>query len=132
MLLSLRLLLCGRRLLRLCRLSLYCLRLGRSGLCRRACSADYGHHAVHLNRGAFFHFDFAQHTSGRRGDFGVNFVSGDFKQRLVALDLVANFLQPLGNSALKNRFAHLRHHHIHTCAAIGSSRSRAFFLLYRR
>jgi hypothetical protein len=67
---------------------------------------------------AFLYFDLSQNAGGRRG-ISASTLSVDLKQRLVALDFIANFLQPLGNGAFKNRFAHLRHHHVHACTANG-------------
>ncbi len=48
-------------------------------------------------------------AGGGRGDFGVNFVGGDFEQRLVALDFVAGLLEPLGDGSFEDRFPHLGH-----------------------
>jgi hypothetical protein len=57
----------------------------------------------------FTDFDLFQHSGRGRGDFRVHFVGGNFEKRFVALDLVSGFLQPLGNGAFKNTFAHLGH-----------------------
>ena len=42
-------------------------------------------------------------------NLGVDFVGGDFEQRLVALDFIAGLFQPLGDGALEDAFAHLGH-----------------------
>jgi len=56
--------------------------------------------------------DLGQDASRGRGNFRVYLVGGNFKERLVALDLVANLLEPLGDGALEDGLAHLRHHDI--------------------
>src|SRR6202044_191678 len=48
------------------------------------------------------------------GNFRIDLVSRDFKQRLVALDLVAWLLQPFGDCSFKNTFAHLGHYDIYS------------------
>ena len=77
--------------------------------CRSAVGVDQGHDGLNRHRLAFGDFDFLQHAGGGRGNLRVHFVGGDFKQRLVALDFVAGLLQPLGDGAFKNAFAHLGH-----------------------
>ena len=93
---------------------------GWSGLCRRrglggrgssGCVAisddtDYG---VDLHGVAGFDLDLLQGAGRGRGDFGVNLVGGDFKQRLVALNFVAGLLEPLGDGSFEDRFPHLGH-----------------------
>ena len=68
--------------------------------------ADY---CIHADRSSFGDFNFLKNTGGGRGNFGVDFVSGDFEKRFVALDFVAGLLQPLGDCALDDGFAHLGH-----------------------
>ena len=46
------------------------------------------------------------------GDFGIHFVGRDLKQRLILLHGIAWLLQPFGDGAFKNRFAHLGHDHV--------------------
>ena len=85
---------------------------GRSRFCWRGGFAIHGDGAddgVDADGGAFGDFDFLQNAGGGRGNFGVNLVGGDFEKRFVALDLVAGLLQPLGNGALDDGFAHLGH-----------------------
>ena len=53
--------------------------------------------------------DLLQHARGRGGDLGVHLVGGDLEQRLVALDLVADLLHPLGDGPLGDGLAHLGH-----------------------
>ena len=62
-----------------------------------------------LHRRAFGDFDVLQDAGGGRGNLGVDLVGGDFEQRFVALNFVAGLLQPLGNSAFDDGFAHLGH-----------------------
>ena len=94
---------------------------GRSSLgwtCAEAARAaaraiDHRNDGLDGNGLAFSNLDFLQHTGGRRGNFGVDLVGGDFEQRLVALDLVTGLLEPLGDGAFENAFAHLGHDYIH-------------------
>ena len=60
---------------------------------------------------ALRHEDFDQGSRRRRRDLGVHLVRGDLQDRLVPLDGVADLLQPLGNRALDDGFAHLGHRH---------------------
>ena len=53
--------------------------------------------------------DLLEDARGRRRDLGVHLVGRDLEQRLVALDAVADVLQPLRDRALGDRLAHLRH-----------------------
>src|SRR5207302_8093530 len=48
-------------------------------------------------------------AGGGRRDFGIRFVSGDFDERLIALDPLAGLHQPLHDRAFDDRFAELRH-----------------------
>ena len=83
--------------------------LRRSGLGGGFAIDGDGADTVFTHGGAFGDFDFLQDAGGGRGDFGVDFVGGDFEQRFVALDFVAGLLQPLGDGALDDGFAHLGH-----------------------
>ena len=58
---------------------------------------------------AFLHRNVHQHAGGGRWDFGVNLVGGDLEQRFVAVDDVADLLDPADDGALGNRLAHLGH-----------------------
>jgi hypothetical protein len=58
---------------------------------------------------AFLDRDGRQHAGSRRRDFRIDLVGRDLKQRLVAIDGVADLLDPSDDRALGNRFAHLRH-----------------------
>src|ERR1051326_3960535 len=60
--------------LRLCCLWLCRSSLGRRGFSLRPCSADYGHHTVYLNGGAFLDFDFTQHARCGCGNFRIHFI----------------------------------------------------------
>ena len=79
---------------------------GRGGFAIHGDGAD---DCIHADCCPFSDFDLLQNSGGGRGNFGVNFVSGDFEERFVALDFVARLLQPFGNSALDDGFAHLGH-----------------------
>ena len=60
---------------------------------------------------AFGHEDLGQSPRRRGGDFGVHLVGGDLEDRFVALDGVADLLQPLGHRPLGDGLAHLGHRH---------------------
>ena len=89
-------------------------RLGAGFAARRrlrgfAIGGDSADDRIHADGRAFGDFDFLQNAGGRSGNFGVDFVGGDFEERLVALDFVAGLLQPLGDGAFDDGFAHLGH-----------------------
>ncbi len=94
---------------------------GRSGLCRsrgrssgrRPRSVNHADNRLDRHGLPFAKFDLLQHASSRRGNFRIHLVGGDLEQRLVALDLVAGLLQPLGDSAFENALAHLGHYDIY-------------------
>jgi len=79
---------------------------GRGGGTR---AVDHGDNGLDGNGLAFGNFDFFEHAGGGRRNFRVHLVGGDFKERLVALDLVAGLLEPFGDGAFKDAFAHLGH-----------------------
>ena len=83
----------------------------RSGS-RRTCSINHANDGLDRHGLAFSDLDFLQHACRRRRNFRIHFVSRNFKQRLIALDLVAGFLEPLSNRSLENAFAHLGHHDV--------------------
>ncbi len=74
-----------------------------------ACFIDGADDGVDLDGGAFLDLDLAECAGGGRGDFGVDLVGGDFEERLVARDGVAGLLEPLGEGAFGDGFAHLGH-----------------------
>ena len=74
-----------------------------------AITTDDGDNVIDLDGFARLGLDVGEYAAGRSGDFGIHFVGGDFKERLVAGDLVADLLEPLGDGALKDGFAHLGH-----------------------
>ena len=89
----------------------------RCGLCRwrgsaGTRSANHSYNGIYLHCGSRLNLDFAQSPAGRRGNLGINFVGGDFEQGFVACDFVAHILEPFCKRALKDGFAHLRHHYI--------------------
>ncbi len=63
-------------------------RCGSCGLC--ASFADDGDDGVDLDGGAFRKANLSEHASHGRGDLGVHLVGGDFEERLVFLDGVAD------------------------------------------
>jgi hypothetical protein len=73
---------------------------------------DARHHGVDAYRLAFFHQHLGQRSGGGRRDLGIDFIGGDFEQRFVALHTLAGLLEPLGERAFDNAFAHLGHHYV--------------------
>jgi hypothetical protein len=73
---------------------------------------DHRDHAVDGDGLAFLDADLGHHAGGRRRDLRVDLVGGDLEQRLVAIDLVADLLDPADDRAFGNRLAHLGHHNI--------------------
>ena len=76
----------------------------------------FNHRDHRLNRHglAFADFNFFQHAGRGRGNLRVHLVRGNFEQWFVALDFVSGLLQPLGNGAFENAFAHLGHDDVHS------------------
>ena len=72
--------------------------------------ADRRDDAVHRNGLAFLDLDLGQHAGGRRRNLRVDLVGGDLEQRLVAIDRVADLLDPADDRAFGDRLAHLGHH----------------------
>jgi hypothetical protein len=70
---------------------------------------DARDHRIDGDRFAFFDKDLLKNACGGGGNFGVYLVGGDLKKRLVALNALAGFLQPLGESSFYDAFAHLGH-----------------------
>jgi hypothetical protein len=85
---------------------------GWSGSGGTSGAIDHGDDGLDRNGLTFGNLDFFEHASGRRRNFRVDFIGGDFKERLVAFDLVAGLFQPFGDGAFKDAFAHLGHDHI--------------------
>ena len=96
-------------------------RCGCGGLRRCGGSANDGDNGVDGDGRAFLNFDFSEGAGDGRRDFCVDFVRGNFKDRLVAGDGVADFFEPLGDRALGDGLTHLRHHDFG--AGAGFSRS---------
>ena len=76
---------------------------------------DPRHDRLHRYRLAFHDDDLREHAPRRRRNLGVHLVGGDLEDRLVALHLVADLLQPLRQRALGDRFAHLGHDDVNAC-----------------
>jgi len=74
-----------------------------------AFGGDAGDDGIDGDGVAFLRENLSQRAGGGRGDLGVDFVGGDLEQRLIALDLVADFLQPARHGSFGDRFAHLGH-----------------------
>jgi hypothetical protein len=68
---------------------------------------------AHFRRHAFRDEDFSNDPVCRRWNLGTDFVGFDVEQSLIGFHRIADFLVPLGNDALGNGFAELRHDHIH-------------------
>ena len=99
-------------------------RCGRSRCGVLIANAD--DYVTHLNRVILFEQDFYDGAGDGGGDFGVDLVCRHLKQCLIHLDGVTHRLQPLGNGALSDRLAQLRHHHINSagggrCSRCGGS-----------
>ena len=74
-------------------------RSGRCGLRDCAVAAafvDAADHGADADGLAFLHQHLGEHAGGGRRNLGVHFVGRDLEQRLVALDVLAGLLQPLG------------------------------------
>ena len=83
---------------------------GRSdGLAGRADAGDDG---IDGDDRTLLDQDLGEDALGGGGDFRIDLVGGDFEERLVALDGVADLLEPLGQRAFDNALAHLGHHNI--------------------
>jgi hypothetical protein len=89
-------------------------RCGLRSSALRTCSpvADHRDHGVNLHGRTLGDLDLLECARRRRGNLRIHFVGRDLKQRLVAVDFVANLLQPLGQRSLGDRFAHLGHYYI--------------------
>ena len=84
----------------------------RAGAAHCAIFLDARDHGVDADRLAFLHHHLGQRAGGGRRDFGIHFIGGDLEKRLVALHVLAGLLQPLGQRAFHNAFAHLGHHDV--------------------
>ena len=78
----------------------------------RAAGADHRDDAVDRNRLAFLDADLGDDAGGGRRNFGIHLVGRDLEQRLVAIDRVADLLDPADDRAFGDRLAHLRHHDV--------------------
>jgi hypothetical protein len=89
---------------------------------------DARNNRIHGNGRPLVHDDLDNRPSARRRDLGVHFVGGDLKDRLVALHLVAELLEPPGERAFGNRLTHLGHDHINTghCSNLDQNLSSEF------
>jgi hypothetical protein len=96
-----------------CRSWSRCLRGGRCLGRAVAGGINHAHYGLNRHGLAFADFDLLQHASGRGGNFRVDLVGRYFEQRLVALDLITRLLEPLGDGAFENAFAHLGHYDVH-------------------
>src|SRR5207249_3169565 len=68
--------------------------------------ADDRDNGVDLDGLSFLDQNVLKNAGGRRGNLGIYFVGGNLKERLVALDFVALFLEPLRDRTLKNALPH--------------------------
>jgi hypothetical protein len=83
--------------------------LGRRG--RLVALADVGDDLVDLDRVALFEEDLRESPGRRAGNLCVDLVGRNLEERLVAVDVLADLLQPPRNRPLRDGLAHLRHHH---------------------
>src|SRR6266480_1359054 len=74
-----------------------------------AVAADHGELRPDVDRRALLHEDLRQDAAAGARNLGVDLVRRDLEQRLVGLDLLALLLEPLGDRALGDGHAHLRH-----------------------
>ncbi len=81
----------------------------RSGGRLASSAADHRNDGVDADGRAFRNLDLGEDAGDWRRNLRVDLVGGDLKERLVALDRVADLLQPLGDRALGDGLAHLRH-----------------------
>jgi hypothetical protein len=88
---------------------------GAAGAVGAAMAAFTCDQRVDRNRLPFLHQDLGDHATHRRRDFGVDLVRRDLEHRLVALDRVADLLEPLRQRALGDRLPHLGHHDVYAC-----------------
>src|SRR6185436_5291030 len=56
-----------------------------------------------------------KHAGGGSRNLGVDLIGRDLEDRLIALHLVAHFLQPPRKCAFGDGLAHLRHEDVYTC-----------------
>src|SRR5215203_4133378 len=84
------------------------------GLCGRRdlLTTDNRNDGVDRNRLAFLDLDLRQHAGPGGRDFRVHLVGRDLEERLVAIDAVADLLDPADNGPLGDRLAHLGHHNV--------------------
>ena len=117
---------CGQALLRSRGSRVATRRWLRRGFSRRA---DRGDDAVDRNRLPFLDLDLGQHACRRRGDLGVHLVGGDLEQRLVAIDRIADLLDPADDRAFGDRLPHLGHHDVcsHELCSIVDTMSDGWF-----
>jgi len=90
---------------------------------RRAVTIKDCHDRINFNGVAFLEANFRQRSGGGRRDLSVNLVRRDLKQRFVAFDSLADFLQPLCYRPLRDGLTHLRHHHFsahNLCSSVQS------------
>ena len=91
-------------------------RRGRGCWGWRSCTAralgDDADDRVDLHRGALGDLNLLQRSRRRGGNLGVHLVGGYLEERLVALDLVANLLEPFCEGTFGDRFAHLGHNYV--------------------
>src|SRR5579862_3966967 len=72
-------------------------------------AADDGDDRVDLHGFAFLRADLGESSVNVRRDLGVDLVGGDFEERLIDLNGIADLLEPSGDGALEDGFAHLGH-----------------------
>jgi hypothetical protein len=78
----------------------------------RGGAIDDGEDGVDADGCALGDLDLDENAGGGCGNLGVHLVGGDFKEEFVLEDGVARVLEPLGDGALEDRFAHLGHDYV--------------------
>src|SRR6185312_9443337 len=73
---------------------------------------DGGDDGIDSNRLTLFHLNLRERSGHGRGNLGVDLVGRDLEERLVALDGIARLLEPLGDGAFGDGFAHLGHNYV--------------------
>jgi hypothetical protein len=78
------------------------------------CSAIIDNNEIGANWDGLIYGDknFGNGTGDRGGNFGINFVGRNFKERLIDSDLIAFVFEPTSYGAFGNALTKRRHHNI--------------------
>jgi hypothetical protein len=86
---------------------------GRRACGRATLARDDRDHGADKRHVAHFHLDLGERTGGDRRHLHRNLVGLDLEQVVARLHGIAGRLEPLGDLALGDSFAELRHQYIH-------------------